>query len=220
MKSQRYILAVLAVVLVGIGLWWFLRPPAPQEKASAATLPAKAVASVSDKVEPPKPLAPPTIAAPALKPAAASVAATSAPDANSDPQADLKTAIPDIVRILRANDLMALVQNYTPPDKLTPRLLQQAQKTADQLQAAQAMAASLPPDIQERINHPFEQMAKGYEVIIGQVPTMNAAGDEATYMVSMPGPPDPNTGDSVSTPVPQTFIKINGKWYMKEDPVD
>jgi len=61
MKPKNFTGAVLLVTLVGIGLWWFMRPTTAPQKTAEAPMPAKAEVL---KLNPPptqiaKPAAPP-----------------------------------------------------------------------------------------------------------------------------------------------------------------
>jgi hypothetical protein len=45
-----------------------------------------------------------------------------------------------------------------------------------------------------------------------QTPTFNAADNEATYMYTIHFTDGPS-----SQPLPRVFIKIDGRWYLKQD---
>jgi len=201
MKSKHFILIVLVIALVGEGLWWFMRPKAAApEKTAEATVPAK--------VEAPKPLAPPVIApavaTPATKAEATPVVEAPPPNPN-DPQADLKTAIPDIARLEATGDTEGVYEKYTPPDELDPKIIQRLRMV--QQQTANVAAGN--PQLQLQLQQIWNKAARAYEALENQTPTYNEAGDEATYMYSA----SELTGTTGSRPV--TFVKINGKWYEK-----
>ncbi len=208
MKSPNFILRVLVTAIIGILVWWFLRPtPKTQEKTAAAY--------ASSNVAAPKPLAPPQIAKPLASPVKVnSQTTTSAPPvaapAEADPQADLKTAIPDIVRLFRAGDDAAFEQTYTPPDKLDPERIQQLQAQQQQIRDMVAQDPRMLPMMQSGI----DTAAQSYEALETQTPTFNASGDEATYMLTRL---KVSNGKVVlgDTQIPMTFVKINGKWYWK-----
>jgi len=132
MKSKNFILAVFIVAIMGIGLWWFIRSVIAPEKTAAAPMSANVSAS--------KPAVPPPQIAKSLVPPvqtkSAAAKATDAATEPPDPQADLKTALPDIARLLRNGDWLIWAQTYMRPDKLTPEVMQQfldaKQKRADQ----------------------------------------------------------------------------------------
>lgn len=206
MKRKNFTLLVLAVTIACLVIWWFTRPPvAILEKTVAVPLPAKADA--------PKYVAPPTIAPPVVppapKPGTAPVAATqttaSFSPESADPQTDLKTAIPDIARLLRSGDTLGFRQTYTPPDELAQLGPQYIQK----LQALQAQAAQ-DPDLQQELQKISEGAAEAWEAVEDQTPTFDAVGDEATYLYMLPG-----VGDAPGAQVPRVFVKIDGKWYLK-----
>jgi len=211
MKFRNFIRVVIAVALVGIGIWWFTRSTTVAlEKTAGATMPVRENA--------PKPVAPPQIAKP-LAPVAQvktemasqpSVSTNATPD-SADPQADLKTALPDIVRLQRTGDLVKLYQTYLQPNRLTPEFMQQL---LDSLHRQQDSLAQADPDLQQRLlrirQQIQEEAAQDVEDLESQTPTYNDAGDEATYVYT------PRVLGEMSTEQEQKkFIKINGKWYLK-----
>ncbi len=202
MKPQRSILIVVIIILVGVGLWFFTQPKDKPEKTADVPAPAK--------VAEPKPLAPPSIAPPvappAPKPDSAPVAATTPPSDSSDPQTDLKTAFADIARLIRARDVATRYQTYTPPDEFDPKIFRQYQANQLQMHAE----AAQDPHLKEIMDKSGDRDAQSYESLADQTPTLNAAGDEATYMrtvvLTESGPTIQERTD---------FVKINGKWYEK-----
>jgi len=193
---------VLIVALLCEGIWWFMRPKiAAPEKTAEAPIPAKVSVTAPIKIEAPKPVAPST-----PKPDAAPVADTPPPDVDADPQADLKTAIPDIARLKRSGDFLTIYENYTPPDKLNPQTIQTDRIMAKRI----ADGAANDPRLKQITQRQNESVARAYEALESQAPTYNETGDEATYMYL--APPELVSG---SVPYPMTFVKINGKWYIK-----
>jgi len=200
MKPKSIILVALLIVLLSVGLWWFLRPNLPAaEKPSATPTATKAeapnLAASSTQVALPK--VPPVPASPATVPADPS------PDPNN-PQADLKTAIPDIVKWLRAGDTYTIKKNYMLPGTYPPERQEQTVRSLTYI------ASSTDPDFRAQMQKIDERQAREYESFENQTPTYNATGDEATYTYKE----DPllDGGDSLLT---VTFAKINGKWYLK-----
>jgi hypothetical protein len=216
MKSQRFIFFVLAIILIGLGLWWCLQPAKVGEpKAPVAQKPAK---TETAKIEAPKPaMAPGKIAAPVAPPAQAVPTLVAAPAkaaepevASTDPQASWKTALPDIARMLRDNDIKAIMMAYAKPENRSAQLLQMGQKMNDRMQAEIADWRSQPnvsPEMLDRFTHPLEGEAAILEKMAEETPTMNDAGDEATFAV-----PE----DKAKDMKPVTLVKIDGKWYLKE----
>lgn len=195
-------LLVVLVVLVGLGLWWFLssstaNPPKAPSPPPAAAVPAKRVAYSTTIAAPAAPAAQPKPSAGAAT--TTTVATTSSVEAN-DPQTHLPTAIHELARLFHDGDFMEYIQRYTPPDKLTPEKLQWAREwLAKQTED---------PGMQDAHRKGNESLAKGLEALENQTPTYNDTGDEATYMLYV---------DVVGNdPQETTFIKINGKWYLKE----
>jgi RNA polymerase sigma factor (sigma-70 family) len=143
------------------------------------------------------------IAPPAPNPVASQPLPNSSPDTIADPQADLKTAIPDIVRLLRSGHQVAFLQTYFPPGTIDPQYIERLQKYQQQVQAIfaqhpEALSAQVDQQVQQQ---GVEYAAEYYEAIEDQTPAFNDTGDEATYN-------RPTNGTMV-------FVKIDGKWYIK-----
>jgi cytoskeletal protein RodZ len=204
MKAKKLALVVLVIAIVGVGIWWFIRPTtANLEKTVQALMPAKANTPPAAVVEMPK-LPPVSLNAGENNPPTSS--ANLSPDPN-DPQADLKTAIPDIVKSLRLGDILTLKKTYTPPNKLDPQQFQQMLDNV--VQAMGRMAEN--PDFREKMQISYDEEAKHFESFETQTPTYNATGDEASYTYTRQP-----LFDGDETQVTQTFVKIHGKWYMKQ----
>jgi len=193
---------ILLVLLIATVLWFFTQTPS---SSSEKSLPAKIAASGPDQaVVLAKIVAPPAarakidpIAVPATLPADAAT-----PD-HADPQAELKTAIPEIVRLWREGKIVELRLTYNPPGRISPemiQILQVMQRENDDIIAAH-------PDLQQTYHDAMEANAKPYEELEGQIPLYNAAGDEATYQLRQED----------GTYASRTFVKINGKWYLEEN---
>jgi hypothetical protein len=213
MKPKNFTLVAITVAIVCIGLWWFTRPRAViPEKTAQAFDASKANAPALSKVEAPRPIVPsniaPPIAPPAPKSGSAPIAATAPSIPKADPQADLKTAVLDIARLIRdGGDPEAFLVTYTPPDKLDPQRIQEIQMG---MQNRTDMGVK-DPFMRRMTQDLTELYAKGYESLENQTPTYNDAGDEATYMLTFVYP------DGYSNQSSKTFVKINGKWYLKSD---
>jgi len=196
MKSKNFILRVLVTAIIGLLVWWFLRPtPKVPEKTAAAPIAAK-----TDAPKPPSPLSfAPTVELPALKPVAAHVTATP-PDPN-DPQTNLKTAIQDIARLARTGDMATLQQTYTMPEKFDPQQIEDIK--------VQEQQAVNDPQMQQARKALYDKYVQSFDELENQTPVYNAAGDEAIYARTI-------TLNGGSIHQSFTFIKINGKWYVKE----
>jgi hypothetical protein len=212
MKSKNFMGVILVVAIAGGGIWWFMQPPtATSGKIVAAPAPTPA------KADAPKPMAqaigiaPPKASPLQAKPATTAVASGSGADAssNADPQADLKTAIPDMARLVRVSEL-TWYETYTAPKDIDP----------DTIKNLEDVQATTNPDTHVSVGKLNEAFAQSYEALETQTPTYNAAGDEATYdgYIS-PSSRDMESG-TFSGNGPRgslTFIKIDGKWYKKDD---
>jgi hypothetical protein len=202
MKSKNFTLIVLIAVIVGVVLWWFtLQPAATPGKSVEVPTPVKTdgpkMAAQVAQVELPL--------APAVQPEAetAQAAPIAAAPIAADPQADLKTALPDMARLLRHGGMLELEMAYFQPAVLAamdPQMVQQMQMRV----------ANTPP---EPVSPIYEARAKIYESLANQTPIFNATGDMATYTVV----PAMFTSDNVNEnnlPTTIMMVKVNGKWYM------
>ncbi len=211
MKPKNFILVtvIVAVVIVCLGIWWGTWPTvaAPERTAEAPTL-GKADAT-------PKHVAPQTIAPPVVppmpKPDAVPVAATPTLAAEADPQADLKTSLADVARLHRAGNQAEAYRIYAPPDKFEPVLYQAMQD--DDERSAQIS------EMQQSVQQLRDTIARSWEALEYQTPTFNDTGNEATYL-KQGIIPSTDGGFAVGGNAdPVTFIKINGKWYLKDGPL-
>jgi hypothetical protein len=66
------------------------------------------------------------------------------------------------------------------------------------------------PVAQQKLREMDDTEIQYWEPLESQSPTLNVAGDEATYSYTQHG-----SGLFSNYEVPMTFIKINGKWYLK-----
>jgi hypothetical protein len=198
--NRRNIATAILCVLVVAGLAWLFHTPAPpvEQVAGASKVTG---ANVAAPRLAPTGIAPPT-APPAPKPGAAPAGAMAAGGPSSaDPQVELNSAIDDIVSLLQAGDLYTAMMRYLPPDQLA--------------QIPDAEKANMQDQIQNQMSQPGAQQGiqmfiQVFQSMKSSAPTMNAAGDKATYQVSDP------TGQSPDT-VPMSFEKIDGKWYFNTD---
>jgi len=205
MKPRSLVATVIAAALVGGAVWYFTQPaapaPAPVKTAEAPKAAAAAPVKPSTQIAPP--IAPPVVA-PAPKPTAAQPAANPDPAAaKTDPQAELNTAIDDIISLLQSGNMMALFEKYATPEdqaKMPPEEKAQMEQMMSQ-PGAQMM---------------IQMMVSGIQSIKDQTPQMNAAGDEATYQMTMSPPAGMGPAGRAPQTEPMTFVKVDGKWYIKD----
>ncbi len=212
MRPKNFTLAVLIVVLAGMGIWWFLRPAATvPEKTASAPAPSKTTVPSLSKIEAPKQVAPP-----APNSAAAPVAATPPKDPNAGSRIELNAALTDMANLYRTNNLVAILRAYTPPDKIHEDRVQALQAQQDQIQAR---VDAMGRQGKEATQHRYEARAQAFEALLNQAPIFNAAGDEATYIYTTPSMSDLENGAFTTSDIHNSlvFVKINGKWYMKPD---
>jgi RNA polymerase sigma factor (sigma-70 family) len=191
------IVVALVIVVIGIKL--------AQPQAAVIAPGDSAIAKVATNLSSNKTPAVELPKAPAVPAHAETVAAAAGADPPSDdPQADLKTAIPELVRLVEANDWLGVYKAYTPPDRLDPKELQTLEKVQKMLDKQLST-----PQAQLQLQMQHESAVSAWEALETQTPTYNATGDEATYLFTTPDYPGPTVSESM------TFIKINGKWYQK-----
>ncbi len=209
----RSLLIVFIVAALTVGAVWYFKQAAadaPAPKTAEVPKPAPATPAapkvVSTQIEAPK-------AQPAPKPVetpatAATTAATVAP--KGDPQAELGTAIDDITTMLQAGNFMSLFDKYASPDdkaKMSPEEKAQMEQEMSQM--------ATDPEAQMML----QMMTAGFQSIKDQVPQMNAAGDEATYQMSINLPAGMGPPGGGAQTEPMTFQKVDGKWYIKDGPM-
>lgn len=180
MNARRITGLILIAGLLAGTAWWFWPAPSVQEKPQLARLqptPTVNEAALTD--------APP----PDVEPLATNVPAA----VSVDPQANLSTAIPDMIQILANQGTLAFMQKYMPPDQL-------AQMTTEE-------QTSLMPQVQARVQVILTEL-----LLIGlSSPTYNATGDEATYTLTDSVSVADNGGQVRNL----KLIKLNGRWYIE-----
>ena len=209
-KIKTFVVVVVIAVIMG-GIWWFNQPAATTSEKVAQTAQAPLTAQTTAQrlatpvaqVEPPK-----------LPPATPNPAAV-------DPQAELKTAIPDIVHFFRTNDVLSFNEKYDVPGTFDLGEWQKQEevktKNMHELEAAAIQNPKLQQGLQQAEIHrqqTLESAALSWEALETQTPVYNAAGDEATYTYTMTAP---QVGFAFQTVLSghRVFIKIDGKWYFK-----
>lgn len=169
MKPKGLFLLAITFVILAVGIWWILRPTvSTPEKNVQAPMLAKAVAQPVVVVEQPK--------LPAVTPKAETTGAAddTAASANDDPQTDLKSALPDFLRILKSGDIVAVMTTYMPPSQtahMPPGALATIQANSQNPQWQQVM----------------QDMITTVEFEQTETPTYSADGDTATYS-NVPNP--------------------------------
>jgi hypothetical protein len=99
------------------------------------------------------------------------------------------------------HDEMAALQTYLSPDYSLKSYFVQHLQTQLDTQGANAQS-----EFDQYVN---EMYAKSFDDLRNQTPTFNAAGNEATYMITR------HLGD-VEFRSELIMIRIDGLWYMKE----
>ncbi len=198
MKPRNIIGIIVVVIILAVGVWWF-RQPVPKQASGSS--PDKV--ALVPMVDAPKSsaIAPTTqVVMPKIAPVSASAAATS--KAFNASIAELQITISSLARMQRENDQVGFYKATNPPDKIDPNMV-------DSLQYGQNLTRSY-GYVQEYVDA-WEHAAESYEALENQIPTFNAAGDEATYTFTYQ-----NANGTTAKPRPMTFVKIDGKWYTKE----
>lgn len=189
MNSKYFANAIIGACLAGVIAWWWVGRSAPgtgptphphaAEAENAGAPPAVPPAGVPDVAPAPD--------AGRAEPLPAAVDPT--PALVSDPQADLSTAVPDLIRLAQAGNFAAVYQMYVPPDVL-------ARMSPDEL----AMRIQR---MQTASQTPAGQMQM--QAMLATPPTYDDTGMHATIALPAGSP----SGDHI------TFVKVNGRWYVQ-----
>ncbi len=206
---------LILIIFIGMGIWWLIPTSViPLTKSAELAPPTEAKPAQQTSPDTPKlltssmvaPVVEPPVAPPVAPSMQNSAVAPSPLDPNGDPQADLSTAIPDLVHLARAGDFLSIYLNYTPPGKVNPDNVRTEQTVLQRI----ARAKATDPKLRQIVQAQDDAAARAYEALESQAPTFSDAGDEATYMYL----PDPELVPN-GVPYPMIFVKIDGKWYMK-----
>ena len=197
-KIKTVVAVVVIAVIIG-GIWWCRQPSITNSEKAAQVLATgnsykPNLATQQPQVEPPK--------LPSVSPNSNTTASASA-----DAQADLKTAIADIARLYRANDLETFKEKYFPPDQLAIVL-------SNHQAVQQRLSEVTDPQMLNILKEMHEDATQSWEALEKQTPVFNSAGDVATYVFVITAPNLPGN-PPFQRIVRQTFIKIKGKWYVK-----
>ena len=139
-----------------------------------------------------------SVAAPVPAPPAATGGSPTAPvspitfPSGADPRADLKTVIPEIMRLIKAKDYVTMFKELTPPSKL----------------------AGLPPGANIEViaraatqdssfDTAMSEMLEELQAIAGHSPTLDDSGNKATFALI------PAVGEDDEV----VFVKENGLWF-------
>ncbi len=220
--DRRSLPLLIIVALVSGAIGWFLHTPsalteatpAPASKPMAASTPAVPATQPPKQVAAPVAAPAPVVASarastpampPAAQPATPANAAPAAASSGTTPP-ELASVITELSTLAASGDLVALYENYMPPQKVAAFTPEQKAFIEDQ--------------IRKQTEGP-----NGAKVIQGQVaiiqslstvtPTMNAAGDHATFQVPTPKDIAP-AGANLPPTIPINFVKIDGRWYLDQ----
>ena len=207
MKPRNFLIFVLVALFIGGAIWQFSQTPEYVATATIKVYPAAKAAA-------PKAATPVAPVAQVELPKAAAVGAKegtadSQAEAVAISQAELNATIADIVRLAKDHDLADIYTTYWLPNKQDQAKLAVIRK----MEQSYRDGAIKYPDVYKTI----VAMDHTWEVLADQSPKFNAAGDEATFMQPYPdfegngGPVD--GGPAKYTPL--TFIRVDGKWYIK-----
>lgn len=209
MKIRHLFLVVIVLATVVTGWWWLnwnnnVSGPGPATSAKVSPKPvATPPATIAAPVFAPK-SAPAlsvstnaVVATPAMAPAKPTPGDTAAAAA-SDPRTELATTLSDIALLMRNGDYMTFVKTYTPPQELAAM---SPEELADRQRS----------DHNPQLQPMFDLIANAMDNLKEQIPTLNAASDQAIYLVEQPNSPDPQH----LGPRPITFVKVDGHWYKE-----
>jgi len=225
MKNRNALLGLVIAVLLTAGIvWWVKQTPAEKpvvEFTPAKPAPAKPATQVAMPVLPPKsavvaPTLPAAVPSTNPQPAATPVAA-------ANPQADLNTAVSDLISTLQSGDVNGFVQNYMAPSMMEMAKSQVEAQFANnpnvtpeiKARAEQALEQRMPTMIQqlsqEMSQRPdalqgMQKMAAALQSAQATPPQMNDAGDRATYTLQTNGDKD--------LPASLIMVRQDGKWSL------
>jgi hypothetical protein len=178
MKHPRRLF--LALPLLGVTVWWLWPAAPPQPVPFARSQPSPqadlppAVLTPDEPAEPlPEPAPPP------------------------DPQLHLHTAIADMADLIRTGDSLAFLIRYKEPQQLAGMM--GTPEGFDYWTKALIVEVNTPGTDMHKLSLEIAQL---FDTLKTMEPTLNEAGDFATYPIN-------NYGPEYIT----TFKKINGRWY-------
>lgn len=139
------------------------------------------------------------VAAPIADAVPAGTANGAVPPTASDPQADLNTAIPDLISLIQSDQLLTAIKRYMPPAYFE----QMPQAVQDQLEQQEQNLLADPNMAEHR-----RDAVNALQSMIHMTPLLDQAGDRATYRL------DSDTANPGHLPQEISFVKIDGKWYL------
>jgi len=204
---KNTLLALLAFgALVAAAFYVFKSEPEATTSAPAKTASASSSGVVLPTATSPiKPPAPAPVPVPVVKKVintpAAQVPTSTADKPETSPRAELSTMIPELARLIDAQDYETLMQDFMPPEELDALL-------ANAGQPGQPMAL---PELANRMRQNpriAQQMAAASQFLAflqTQTPTYDETGEKASYPISR----IVNGQNTIN------FVKENGNWYVK-----
>jgi hypothetical protein len=181
MNFKRLPDLMLAACVAALAVWWWW--PAKPAPAPAPAVRPRLAPALTDGVPVTAPVELPAEVSPPAVPLMPDVA-----PAPVDPQAELGTAISDLIRLAQAGDAATMFQNYIQP---SAQAGMSEQVKTNLIYMMQNEAAS-PQGLMEM------------QFIQSSTPTMDPSGNRATYTF-----PAGNPRASLS------FVKVNGRWYFQ-----
>jgi len=212
---KKIILALLAVGALSAIAYYASQPSVSvaETAVTAAITASKPVASATPQVASPmvKPVVPVATPPPApvveVTPVAPAVAAapqsTASQPGPSSPRTELATTIPELARLIDAQDFETLMQDFMPPDELTALLASVGPPGQPMTLESLASRMRQNPRIMQQMAGASQTMA----YLQTQTPIYDATGENASY----PRPPMFTNG-----PASINFVKVGGYWYVKD----
>jgi hypothetical protein len=207
---KKIIFAIVAVGAISAIIFHFSQTPSsvPATVATSATTVNAPVASVALPVV--KPVAPSSapLAVDEAKPVgptpATTVTAAQAAASQSEwpsPRAELATTIPELVRLIDAQDFETLMQDFMPPDELNALLASVG--TPGQPMPLGVLAERMRQN--PRVMQQMAAAAQFLNYVQTQTPIFDATGNIASYPM----------GKVINGQNSLTFVKVGGYWYVK-----
>ena len=188
MKPKNFVLVALLVALAAVCIWWLMKSPsASEDKAAQLPSPIKA-----DAIAPVMRTA--QVELPKLPPVAAKSDSSLGSDtlSDTDPRAELNTAIAGAISLIENNDMADYLKETIPPTMLAKML---RGRSVEPL--AQEMEKS-------KYRDAWLKNLTALKTTQSQNPILTDGGNTATF--------ETHLDDPVRTEV--VFKKVNGIWYV------